>query len=68
MKDKFTIISDDLNHGIITELEARKQLLILLGVSGSCEHELVDARNKIIESGYICIKCGAAFKAHDHLH
>ena len=32
MKDKLTIISDDLNHGIITELEARKQLLILLGV------------------------------------
>jgi len=35
MKDKLTIISDDLNHDIITELEARKQLLILLGVSGS---------------------------------
>ena len=34
MKDKLTIISDDLNHDIITELEARKQLLILLGVSG----------------------------------
>jgi hypothetical protein len=33
MKDKLTIISDDLNHDIITELEARKQLLILLGVS-----------------------------------
>ena len=33
MKDKLTIISDDLNHDIITELEARKQLLILLGVT-----------------------------------
>jgi len=33
MKDKLTIISDDLNHDIITELEALKQLLILLGVS-----------------------------------
>ena len=33
MKDKLTIISDNLNHDIITELEARKQLLILLGVS-----------------------------------
>ena len=33
MKDKLTIISDDLNHDIITELEARKQLLILLDVS-----------------------------------
>jgi len=33
MKEQLTIISDDLNHNIITELEARKQLLILLGVS-----------------------------------
>jgi len=32
MKDKLTIISDDLNHDIISELEARKQLFILLGV------------------------------------
>jgi hypothetical protein len=32
MKEKLTIISDDLNYDIITELEARKQLLILLGV------------------------------------
>ncbi len=35
MKEQLTIISDDLNHGIITELEARKQLLILLGVSNN---------------------------------
>lgn len=35
MKEQLTIISDDLNHGIITEKEARTKLLILLGVSGS---------------------------------
>lgn len=35
MKEQLTIISDDLNHGIITEEEARTKLLILLGVSGS---------------------------------
>jgi len=33
MKEQITIISDDLNHGIITEKEARTKLLILLGVT-----------------------------------
>ena len=56
MKDKLTIISDDLNHDIITELEARKQLLILLGVSGSlpdlqCRCKELNAKNRI------CQKC-----------
>ena len=32
MKDKLTQISDDLNHEVITEKEAREQLLILCGV------------------------------------
>ena len=32
MKEQLTIISDDLNHGIITEKEARTKLLILFGV------------------------------------
>tara|TARA_R110002049_G_scaffold231127_2_gene403393 strand:+ start:2886 stop:3128 length:243 start_codon:yes stop_codon:yes gene_type:complete len=33
MKDKLTQISDDLNHDIITEKEAKRQLLFLCGVS-----------------------------------
>tara|TARA_R110000803_G_scaffold76454_1_gene141082 strand:+ start:18621 stop:18908 length:288 start_codon:yes stop_codon:yes gene_type:complete len=33
MKDKLTIISDDLNHNVITEIEARSLLLNLLSVS-----------------------------------
>jgi hypothetical protein len=33
MKTELTIISDDLNHGIIDENEARTLLLGLLGVS-----------------------------------
>jgi hypothetical protein len=32
MKDKLTQISDDLNHDVITEKEAKEQLLILCGV------------------------------------
>jgi hypothetical protein len=32
MKEQLTIISDDLNHGIITEKEARTKLLFLFGV------------------------------------
>ena len=43
MKTKLTIISDDLNHGIIDENEARTLLLELLGVSKSvfvvCEND-----------------------------
>ena len=43
MKTELTIISDDLNHGIIDENEARTLLLGLLGVSKSvyivCENE-----------------------------
>jgi len=35
MKDKLTQISDDLNHNVITEKEAKKQLLILCGVGNS---------------------------------
>lgn len=35
MKTELTIISDDLNHGIIDEKEARTLLLGLLGVGGS---------------------------------
>ena len=35
MKDKLTQISDDFNHDVITKKEAKEQLLILCGVSGS---------------------------------
>ena len=37
MKEQITIISDDLNHGIITEKEAQAKLLILFGVSSRRE-------------------------------
>jgi len=37
MKEQITIISDDLNHGIITEKEAQAKLLILFGVSNRRE-------------------------------
>jgi hypothetical protein len=35
MKTELTIISDDLNHGIIDEKQARNLLLDLFGVGGS---------------------------------
>lgn len=35
MKTELTIISDDLNHGVIDEKKTRSLLLGLLGVSGS---------------------------------
>ena len=42
MKTELTIISDDLNHGIIDEKEARTLLLGLLGVSPSLLHDAKD--------------------------
>lgn len=39
MKTELTIISDDLNHGIIDEKEARTLLLGLLGVSNRFSFE-----------------------------
>ena len=49
MKEQLTIISDDLNHGIITENEARTKLLILFGVSGSAS-QLEEDAFKLINS------------------
>lgn len=31
-----------------------------------CEHRIADARNEFVRDGYICIKCGALFRAADH--
>ena len=31
-----------------------------------CEHHIADARNEFVRDGYICIKCGALFRAADH--
>jgi len=59
MKDKLTIISDDLNHDIITELEARKQLLILLGVSG------VEELNQKIDNNISRIKADIKKKINE---
>ena len=32
----------------------------------ACEHRIADARNEFVKDGYICIKCGALFRAADH--
>jgi hypothetical protein len=31
--------------------------------SNTCAHRIVDARNKFVESGYLCIDCGTVFAA-----
>ena len=48
MKTELTIISDDLNHGIIDEEKARTLLLGLLGVSQ--QRELLLAYHKHLDS------------------
>lgn len=50
MKEQITIISDDLNHDIITEKEARTKLLALFGVIDSFPQniqEIANLKNKI---------------------
>ena len=47
MKTELTIISDDLNHGIIDEKQARTLLLGLLGVVGRSE-QLCDLDGKTV--------------------
>ena len=32
-----------------------------------CQHVIVDARNEVIQSGYMCIKCNTLFESGDHL-
>ena len=49
MKTELTIISDDLNHGVIDEKQARNLLLDLLGVSGSFSTEDME---KSFKEGY----------------
>ena len=54
---------------LISESDKEKMsedILNLFDVSGCTQCEIVDARNEIIESGYICIKCHKLFKAYDH--
>ena len=31
-----------------------------------CQHEIIDIRNEVIQSGYMCKKCNALFKSGDH--
>ena len=52
MKDKLTQISDDLNHNIITDKEAKAKLLILCGVSVALPDEgdmLVDGHKAVMD-------------------
>ena len=42
------------------ELSARAQ------PAQQCTHRVVDARNSIVKSGYMCVDCGALFAAADH--
>ena len=35
--------------------------------AGVCNHRIVDARNQVVKSGYLCVDCGAVFSAYDHV-
>ena len=49
---------------VITEYKARSERLHKpVFMQAACQHEIVDARNQVITSGYLCVKCNAVFKA-----
>jgi hypothetical protein len=49
-------INDDDVRYVRADLAARRT------VSGQeCAHEIVDARNEYVESGFMCVKCNAVF-------
>ena len=48
--------------------QAREALAAILEALAEpvCEHRIADARNEFVRDGYICIKCGALFRAAFH--
>jgi hypothetical protein len=57
MKGQLTIISDDLNHNIITEEEAKNKLLVLFGVI-PCDHRYHSRNGRYMLYEDWCEKCG----------
>ena len=50
-------------HGL-TILRIREKLESY--IVKSCDHEIIDIRNEIVQTGYMCKKCGKAFRSGDH--
>lgn len=42
----------------------RDSIRQVLESNWDCEHELIDISNSVVNSGYMCNKCGTVFKAH----
>lgn len=49
-------------NGNMTAMQTFTTMNELLG--SKCEHELVSIKNKVITSGYMCMKCRELFKSH----
>jgi len=50
--------SDEYIEWLENKVEAKKL------PSDECEHEIVDARNQVIQDGRVCVKCGKLFKGN----
>jgi hypothetical protein len=48
-------VTDDIRAFLAAETEADK-----------CKHRIADARNPVVQSGYVCVDCHALFQAADH--
>jgi len=56
--DRFAIY-DDLRDEIEVFLAAEPE-------ADKCKHRIADARNPVVQSGYVCVDCHALFQAADH--
>ena len=56
--DRFAIY-DDLRDEIEVFLAAEPK-------ADKCKHRIADARNPVVQSGYVCVDCHALFQAADH--
>lgn len=46
---------------------ARNALAASVASRAACQHRIADARNAHVQSGYVCLDCGAIFQAADHV-
>lgn len=49
-----------------SEAEAVYLAMLATRQEAACPHQIADARNPVVKSGYLCVDCGAVFSAADH--
>ena len=59
----------DLGYGWLGGPQLREEIETFLAAepeADKCKHRIADARNPVVQSGYVCVDCHALFQAADH--